>query len=118
MGDLTENFSRSEFACRCGCGFDDIAPELVSVLEKARSHFNKPVIVNCGCRCPSHNNEVGGAVKSQHMRGIAADIRIQDIAPHNVAEWFEKQFPNRYGIGRYPSFTHIDVRSNQARWRG
>ena len=32
MGDLTKNFSRSEFACKCGCGFDDIDLVLQSVI--------------------------------------------------------------------------------------
>ncbi|MHA1009585.1 YcbK family protein [Enterobacter roggenkampii] len=118
MGDLTKNFSRSEFACRCGCGFEDIDPALVDVLELARGHFQQPIFVNCGCRCPEHNREVGGAAKSKHMLGIAADIRIKDVAPHSVADWLEKQFPDRYGVGRYPSFTHIDVRCPPARWRG
>ena len=36
MGDLTENFSRREFACTCNCGADGIDMELVEALERVR----------------------------------------------------------------------------------
>lgn len=52
MGDLTPHFSRSEFACKCGCGFDHISLELVSKLECLRSIIRQPIIINSGCRCP------------------------------------------------------------------
>ena len=36
MGDLTDNFSRSEFACKCGCGADAISLDLVERLQLLR----------------------------------------------------------------------------------
>ena len=39
MGDLTSNLSRHEFACECGCGFDTVDFELVTVIQKACNHF-------------------------------------------------------------------------------
>ena len=116
MGDLSPHFSRHEFACRCGCGFDDVSPELVQVLEQARTEFSAPVVINSACRCAQHNRAVGGASASQHLLGTAADIIIKGVPPAQVADYFEGRYPDKYGIGRYKSFTNIDVRSQRARW--
>lgn len=116
MGDMSRNFNRSEFACRCGCGFDNINPELIKRLELAREHFGAPIIVSSGCRCPKRNRAVGGALNSKHVLGIAADIAIRGIAPDVVASWFEKNWPSTGGVGRYRTFTHVDVRPEKSRW--
>lgn len=117
MGNLSEHFSRHEFACHCGCGFDAVSPELVTMLEQIRAHFG-PVIVNCGCRCPAHNKAVNGAAASQHMNGTAADIRIEGQTPQHVADYAETLLSGTGGIGVYSSFTHVDVRQKKGRWRG
>jgi len=38
MGDLSPHFSRHEFACRDGCGYDTPEPELLAALEELRHH--------------------------------------------------------------------------------
>lgn len=58
-----------------------------NVLEPLRQHFNVPVHISSGFRCPKLNALVGGAPNSQHKTGEAADIRIPDIATGN--QWFE-----------------------------
>lgn len=118
MTRLSEHFTQREFACRCGCGAEDVEPELIEVLEAARAHFGVPIIVVSGRRCPIHNNKVGGARTSQHLSGTAADIKMSTVSPADVATYFEATYPGRYGVGRYTTFTHIDVRKTAARWRG
>ena len=44
------------------------------VLDPARSALGKPITVNSGYRCPQLNKAVGGAPKSYHLLGRAADI--------------------------------------------
>ena len=44
------------------------------VLDPLRERYGKPIYVNSGYRCPELNRLIGGAIKSQHMRGEAADI--------------------------------------------
>ena len=44
------------------------------VLEPLRKCFGQPIYVNSGYRCPKLNRAVGGAVKSYHLYGRAADI--------------------------------------------
>lgn len=113
---LSSHFKRREFVCRCGCGGFRCARELIAVLENARAHFNSPVVINSGFRCVQHNKNVGGQPNSRHLRGDAADIAVRGVAPNLVADYLESQYPDKYGIGRYRTFTHIDVRPTLSRW--
>jgi len=118
MGDLTDNFNRSEFACKCGCGFDEIALDTVYICQNLRDHFGNPVTITSGCRCPEHNASVGGAENSQHVAGTAADVVVRDVHPHDVYEYLEAYSSQLSvgGLGKYESFTHVDTRGRRARW--
>lgn len=116
MGDLTTNFSRAEFACRCGCGLDTIHHDLVVILQAIRDHFARPVQIASGLRCPARNAKVGGARNSQHLTGHAADIVIDGVTPRAVASYAAGLMPGWGGIKAYPRFTHIDIR--RGIWRG
>lgn len=113
MGTL--HFRESEFLCKC-CSTGKYSPHLVAVLELVRIHFNKPVFINSSYRCPTHNSNEGGADKSKHLEGIAADIEVSDVDAKEVYTFLNKVFPNSYGLGSYTGFTHIDVRNEKARW--
>ena len=115
---LSENFKVKEFASTDGADPIFIAPQLVMVLQRIRSHFNRAVTINSGYRTYARNKVVGGAKYSQHQYGIAADIIVSGIAPKDVADYAETLMPNTGGIGRYSTFTHIDVRREKARWNG
>ena len=56
------------------------------ILEPLRQHFNTPVLISSGYRCPELNKAVGGSKTSNHMFGYAADLHIPDIATGR--EWF------------------------------
>lgn len=115
---LNKYFKRSEFACRCGCGTSTVDAELLQVITDVREHFGSPVVINSGHRCAKHNSSVGGAKNSVHLTGKAADIRVIGMSPGNVRRYLENTYPDKYGIGGYATFTHIDVRDGKARWRG
>lgn len=116
MGDLTKNFNRSDYMCPCGCGSDWVDYMLALVVQDIRDHFNKPVILNSATRCKSHNAEVGGGEDSQHLKGKAADVVVIGVPAKKVQEYVLNKYPNTFGIGRYNTFTHIDVRKLKARW--
>lgn len=119
MGDLTKNLSRHEFACKCGCGYDTADTETVQVIQEVCDEFDCSVIINSGCRCAEHNEAVGGAKSSQHLKGRAADCNFIGVSPSAVYFFLESNYPDRFGFGRYSSFVHIDTRSNgPARWDG
>lgn len=114
---LSEHFDDSEFACHhCGSTGPGIDGELVQLLEAIREHFNEPIRIMSGYRCQDHNRAVGGAKSSQHLLGTAADIQIKGASPKLVATIAEQLLGNKGGIGVYPTFTHVDVRRNKARW--
>ena len=122
MGDLTKNFSRKEFRCKCGRKKCDAAPldmRLVGALQALREKVGVPIHINSGVRCILHNRHVGGAQHSTHLRGIGADIRCDELTPIELAKFAEDvpAFANG-GIGIYKSWVHVDVRGKRARWRG
>lgn len=116
MGDLSAHFNRREFACKCGCGFDTVDAQLLEACEAVRQYFGASVTISSGCRCAARNKLVGGSPKSQHLLGRAADITVHGVPAADVAQYLERAFLGRFGIGRYPLFTHIDARNNPARW--
>ncbi|MFC1885239.1 D-Ala-D-Ala carboxypeptidase family metallohydrolase [Thermodesulfobacteriota bacterium] len=113
---LSKHFKREEFACHDACGFDTVDSELLAVLEDVRAFFDAPVIVTSGCRCRVQNEKIHGSKNSQHVFGKAADIKVMAVPSSDVAHYLERKYPDRYGIGRYKTWTHIDVRSGPARW--
>lgn len=115
---LSANFKVKEFACSDGTDPIFLAPKLVEVLQKIRDHFGKAVVINSGFRTAARNKAVGGAAYSQHLYGTAADIAVNGIAPGLVADYAETLLADTGGIGRYSSFTHVDVREEKARWNG
>lgn len=50
-----------------------------NVLQPLRDHFQRPVVINSGYRCPALNEAVHGVGQSQHLLGEAADLHIRDI---------------------------------------
>jgi len=120
------NFTRDEFACGCGCGFDDIDPLIVSTLQRLRDEVQRPVIVNSGCRCRSHNAAVKGAPQSQHMQGKAADIRIDGMTSREIFDTLRRLYLDGelyvgYVYAINGRSVHVDVRAPQSqvvrRWK-
>ena len=115
---LSTNFKVKEFACSDGSDPIFIADELVRILQKIRTHFGKAVTITSAYRTPTRNSSVGGAAYSQHLYGMAADIKVSGVSPKTVAAYAEKLMPRSGGIGTYKTFTHIDVRPTKSRWCG
>lgn len=115
---ISKNFRVREFACKDGSDPIFIDDELVSVLQQIRDHFGKAVTITSAFRTASHNKKVGGATYSQHCYGKAADIKVSGVAASVVADFVETLMPSTGGIGRYSTFTHVDVRKTKSRWNG
>jgi uncharacterized protein YcbK (DUF882 family) len=118
MTQLSPHFKESEFACKC-CGKARVDKKLVNLLEEIRVAIGKPIIIMSGYRCEAHNAKVGGAKKSQHVQGTAADIKVSGMEAADVQKWLVKNFDAKIGgLGSYKTFTHIDIRTTRARWKG
>jgi uncharacterized protein YcbK (DUF882 family) len=115
---LSEHFDSAEFICKCGCGMDTVDAELIAVLERTRLHFGAPVniTVHGGCRCEVLNKSIGGMPKSQHLVSKAADHWVTGVTHDELQNYYLRLYTDQYGIGCYPTFTHIDVRPWKARW--
>lgn len=120
---VSQNFASTEFDCHgkgC-CSTTKIDSKLVEYLQKIRDHFGKPVTITSPYRCEVHNRRVGGATKSYHMQGKAADIVVQGVSSREVAKYAESI--GILGIGLYETsadgyFTHIDTRTTKSFWYG
>ena len=111
MGDLTQNFSRSEFACKCGCGLDSIDPMLVDILQCSRTATALIYEIASGCRCEKHNKSkgVGGKPNSAHLRGKAADITcVGSQMRYRMVQDLIKRFRR---IEIRDSWIHVDIDS-------
>jgi uncharacterized protein YcbK (DUF882 family) len=121
---LTKNFNISEFQCKCGCEMPEFVKknveELARDLQVIRDKVGVGFTPNSAYRCPKHNTAVGGVKTSQHLKGKAADISIKGIEPSEVADLVEDlmktEVITKGGVGRYNSFTHVDIRGTNARW--
>ena len=112
-GYITPHFQRREFACKCGCGADNIDPALVQMCETIRDNIGVPLIVNSGVRCEKHNAKVGGVKGSYHTQGKAVDLSCT-LGARKLFEAIR----NLYNAGKlpgleycllYPTFVHIDI---------
>ena len=118
---LSTNFTVKEFACKDGSDEILISQELVQVLQKIRTKFKKPVAINSGYRTSTYNRKIGGAYKSMHTQGLAADIAVKGVDPLAVAMYASKLLGKTGGVevGSYNEGTggyiHIDVRTTP--WR-
>ena len=121
---MTKNFKKHEFECKCGCEMpDDVYSNVIKLageLQKLRDIFDVPFTPTNAYRCPKHNKAVGGVSRSMHLLGLAADLQIPDVEPHEVAGVIETLMDSgdilMGGVGRYNTFTHMDIRGNRARW--
>ena len=115
---LSTNFRVKEFACSDGSDPIFIDSELVTILQKIRTHFGKAVTITSAYRTPTHNKNVGGTTYSQHLYGRAADIKVSGVSPSKVSAYAEELLSGKGGVGIYNTFTHIDVRTSKSRWIG
>lgn len=112
MATNTEHFKVSEFACKCGCGKQDIDQRVINMAETIRLALGVPVKINSGCRCPAHNAKVGGVKNSKHVLGKAADLSCS-LGSAKMFETVknlhaEGKLPELDYCIKYKTFIHID----------
>ena len=115
--DKVKHFKLDEFRCK-HCKKLKLDINLLLKLEELRLKTG-PLIINSGYRCPVYNRSkaVGSNDNSQHIMGTAADIKATKMSVDNVYNNADKIFSNG-GVGKYNTFTHVDVRGTRSRWNG
>ena len=100
--NITKNFKRSEFNCKCGCGYNVVTQRLADTLQEIRDYIGKPIVIVSGCRCETHNRKVGGVPESAHMKGEAADIMVKGWDAVELGSHIK----NLYEAGKLRSLTY------------
>ena len=69
---------------------------------------------------PEWNKKCNGAKYSYHMRGMAADIRVDGISAKELAKKLNEIVPDECGCGIivYKSWVHFDVRTGKKYRKG
>lgn len=62
---------------------------VANILDPLREAYGKPIVVSSGYRSPKLNRAVGGAAKSQHVTGQAADIHTLSDTPADNKKLFD-----------------------------
>jgi uncharacterized protein YcbK (DUF882 family) len=122
--NLTRNFTLKEFASKDGAPTPlpvvHKLQQLAINLQALRDEIGKPIRINSGYRSPAHNRAVGGASRSRHVIGDAADIVVVGMPPAEVAATIERLISEgkmqQGGLKAYATFCHYDCRSVKARW--
>ena len=119
MVKITEHFKEKEMMCKCGCNGILYDINLINKLECLRASIgNKPIIINSGYRCKKHNDNVGGAKGSFHLKGKAVDISLKGTVEEQqeLIKLADRIF-NDAGMGIYKNFIHLDT-GPKRRWKG
>tara|TARA_B100000470_G_scaffold9047_1_gene6297 strand:+ start:452 stop:814 length:363 start_codon:yes stop_codon:yes gene_type:complete len=111
MGDLTANFNRAEYACKCGCGKDNVKDELALKVQQVRDIVQRSIRINSGVRCPDHNATIKATLTSSHIGGWAADLGYTGSGERYQLLNAAFQVFDRVGIAK--TFIHVDVDANK-----
>ena len=107
-------FRREEFACPC-CGVVAMNVEFMDGLFTMRQKMGRPFDINSGLRCHAHNASVGGAPRSAHLVGRAADIQVNDGEfLWHVIRLAERVNMTGIGISHGHQFVHLDNQPDSA----
>ncbi|WP_373002188.1 D-Ala-D-Ala carboxypeptidase family metallohydrolase [Sulfurimonas sp.] len=107
-------FKESEFACKCGCGLNNISKDLVIQLDIARLSSGVPFKLNSACRCVNHNRKEKGSISSSHLKGLAVDIALDSSSDRfKIIKSLIVHGFNRIGV--YEDFIHVDVDNAKAK---
>jgi hypothetical protein len=86
--------------------------EAALAADEARHRLGSPITIASAYRSLSYNKAVGGSKGSYHLQFRALDLRPTRATPealHAILLQLRKEgFPGARGIGKYPTFCHID----------
>ena len=78
--NLLYSYNNSGLKCgfedsRCSCGFNNMNKIFLKELKKLEYKMGKSFFITSGSRCNAYNRKVKGGATSQHLKGLAVDIR-------------------------------------------
>lgn len=109
MGNISKNFDRAEFMCKCGCGKALYNERFLEKLQTLRDYIKTPITISSGYRCRKHDIAVGGSGTGTHTLGIAADISAKGYTAKKLAYCAEQLGFGGIGIINN-MYLHVDMR--------
>jgi len=115
---LSDNFNSYEFDCKCDlptCTYTLYSIEMLKLLERLRFlNENRFLVINSAFRCTAHNKSENGKPRSQHLVGLAVDIRCPAYLTFAQFKNLVYKIPFKF-ILPYPDseipFIHVDLRT-------
>ena len=95
--------------------------KVASVLDEFRERHGAPIQLVSLYRNPEYSDAIGGAPRSQHLLGQAADFRSAKGSPDEWAAILREMRDEglfQGGIGINSSFVHVDIRGANSDWGG
>lgn len=115
MAMMSQYFSEAELRCP-HCGILFVCGDLLFSLDLLRERMGEPMYLTSACRCPEHNEAVGGSTGSLHLTEANKPCKAVDVKAtsssyryrliHNAMEL------GFSGIGIYKAHIHLDTREN------
>ena len=115
------DFHPSELRCGIGTRIDSgpmgegscfINRQAMDTLQLARDMADKPFIINSAFRTAPYNASVGGAADSQHLFGMAFDIKL--VGHDQTLLVAALKSAGFTGLGFYDTFIHADIGPRRA----
>lgn len=115
-----QEFTRSSAAAEIGVHNDPTATALQNLhylalwLQSLRDILCEPIVITSGYRTERVNSHVGGSPTSDHMSGLAADIRVPGAEPDMIAEIIQS-IPHLMfdQLIIYPTHLHVGLGSRR-----
>lgn len=117
-----DEFERSQTAARFGIDnsvrpggpvFSNLKRLCQNYLQPLRNHIGKPITISSGYRSPELNKKIGGAKKSQHPHGLAADIHVDGMSNLELAQRISNLFVHPHDFDQlvleFDQWVHISA---------
>ena len=105
---------RTEMKCPC-CGAEWTQDNFLEKLNEAQRIAKVRFEINSGCRCPGHNEAVGGSKNSSHMLGLAADIKAANSRTRfRIVYGLVMAGFTRFSVKVERGFIHVDLDEQKA----
>ena len=117
-----DEFERSQTAARFGIDnsvrpggpvFSNLKRLCQNYLQPLRDHIGKPITISSGYRSSELNKKIGGAKKSQHLHGLAADIHVDGMSNLELAQSISNLFVHPHDFDQlvleFDQWVHISA---------
>jgi zinc D-Ala-D-Ala carboxypeptidase len=107
---VTEHFSNTELACKCGCG---MLPKLdfMDKVQRMRDFLDFPMVVTSAARCPDYNAKVSSTGRTgPHTTGRAIDLAVSREQAYVMLAYATRHGFTGIGVAQKGAgrFIHLD----------